>query len=117
MLGTGRRRRAVGGVTTDGGVLHAVLDALRQDYEVYVVVDASASSSGEAHDAAVQRMVMAGAVPVTWWSIATEFQLERRFANARHLERLAAELQPAVTMAGRAFSAGAQLGRVVSTLM
>jgi nicotinamidase-related amidase len=78
---TGRRRLVIGGIATDGCVLQTVLGALREGYEAYVVVDATASTSKEAHDMAVQRMVMASVVPVTWWSLAAEFQLEPRFAD------------------------------------
>ncbi|MEU6039063.1 isochorismatase family protein [Actinomadura sp. NPDC047616] len=109
--GTGRRKLIIGGIATDGCVLQTVLGALREGYEPYVVVDASASLSREAHDAAVQRMVMAGVVPVTWWSVAAEFQLQPRFADAPYRAQLMAEFQPAMTMAGRTFFAGAAHGR------
>ncbi|GAA4085694.1 isochorismatase family protein [Actinomadura miaoliensis] len=108
---TGRRKLIIGGIATDGCVLQTVLGALREGYEPYVVVDASASLSREAHDAAVQRMVMAGVAPVTWWSVAAEFQLQPRFADAPYRAQLMAEFQPAMTMAGRTFFAGAAHGR------
>ena len=41
---------------------------------MYIVVDASGGSSKEAHDAAVQRMVQAGAQPVTWMQVLYEYQ-------------------------------------------
>ncbi|GII55913.1 hypothetical protein Pth03_43020 [Planotetraspora thailandica] len=110
----GRRKLIIGGVATDGCVLQTVLGALREGYEPYVVVDASASLSKEAHDAAVQRMVLAGVVPVTWWSVAAEFQLEPRFADAPHRARLMGDHQPAMTMAGRTFFAGVKQGRLAA---
>ncbi|WP_162794772.1 isochorismatase family protein [Nonomuraea lactucae] len=112
---TGRRRLLIGGIATDGCVMQTVLGALREGYEAYVVVDASASLSREAHDTAVQRMAMAGAVPVTWWSVAAEFQLEPRFADAPHRTRLMTEYQPGMTMAGRTFFAGVGQGRLAAT--
>jgi nicotinamidase-related amidase len=111
----GRRRLIIGGIATDGCVLQTALGALREGYESYVVVDAAASTSKEAHDAAIQRMAMAGVVPVTWWSIAAEFQLEPRFADTPYRGQLMTEFQPAMTMAGRTFFAGMQQGRLPHT--
>ncbi|OPG08813.1 isochorismatase family protein [Microbispora sp. GKU 823] len=112
---TGSRRLVIGGIATDGCVLQTALGALREGYEAYVVVDATASLSREAHDAAVQRMTMSGVVPVTWWSLAAEFQLEPRFADAPYRTQLMAEFQPAMTMAGRTFFAGVHQGRLAPT--
>ena len=43
-------------------------------YDVYIVTDASGGVSVEAHDRAIQRMVQAGAVPVTWAGVMSEWQ-------------------------------------------
>jgi nicotinamidase-related amidase len=43
-------------------------------YEVFIVTDASGSVSLEAHERAVQRMVQAGATPLTWIGFASELQ-------------------------------------------
>ena len=50
------------------------LDALREGYEVYPVVDAIGGTSVEAHRAGLERVVQAGATPVTWVSLACELQ-------------------------------------------
>jgi nicotinamidase-related amidase len=109
---TGRRRLLIGGIATDGCVLQTALGALREGYDVYVVVDAAASTSKEAHDVAVQRMVMSGVVPVTWFSVAAEFQLDPRFADTPYRAQLMADHQPAMTMAGRTFFAGMAQGQL-----
>ncbi|SNY47601.1 isochorismatase family protein [Paractinoplanes atraurantiacus] len=109
---TGRRRLLIGGIATDGCVLQTALGAVRAGYETYVVVDATASTSKEAHDMAIQRMLMAGIVPVTWWSVAAEFQLEPRFADSPIRTQLMSEFQPAMTMGGRTFFAGVTQGRL-----
>jgi nicotinamidase-related amidase len=108
---TGRRRLVVGGIATDGCVLQTVLGGLREGYEVYVAVDAAASPSLEAHETAIQRMTMAGVVPVTWWSLAAEFQLDPRFAESPARTELMAQHQLAMTMGGRTFFAGVELGK------
>lgn len=111
---TGRHRLIIGGIATDGCVLQTALGALRAGYEVSVVVDASASTSKEAHDMAVQRMIMSGVRPVTWWSLAAEFQLEPRFADSPVRTRLMSEFQPAMTMGGRVFFAGVSQGKLAA---
>jgi nicotinamidase-related amidase len=50
------------------------LDALRESYEVYPVVDAIGGTSVEAHEAALRRMVQAGARPVSWVQVLCELQ-------------------------------------------
>lgn len=48
--------------------------SLAPHYEVYFVVDASGGTSQVAHDMAVQRLIQAGAVPVTWQQVLLEYQ-------------------------------------------
>jgi nicotinamidase-related amidase len=43
-------------------------------YEIYMVADASGGTSKEAHDYAMQRMIQAGVVPVTWQQVLLEWQ-------------------------------------------
>jgi nicotinamidase-related amidase len=54
--------------------LVAAVKALAEGYEVYIVTDASGGTSKEAHDMSVQRMIQAGAVPVTWQQVLLEYQ-------------------------------------------
>ena len=81
---TGRKKLAIAGVSTEGCVLQSVLGALRDGYEVYLVVDASGSVTEETHNVAIQRMVAAGATPVTWFSLAGEFEYDHRAPTAAH---------------------------------
>ena len=50
------------------------LDALREGYEVYPVVDAIGGTSEEAHRAGIERAVQAGGQPIGWVSLACELQ-------------------------------------------
>ena len=50
------------------------LDALREGYEVFPVVDAIGGTSVEAHRAGLERVVQAGGVPISWVSLACELQ-------------------------------------------
>jgi hypothetical protein len=45
-----------------------------EGYEVYIVTDASGGVSAEAHNMGIQRMIQAGAVPMTWIVFASELQ-------------------------------------------
>jgi nicotinamidase-related amidase len=47
---------------------------LEGGYEIYMVADASGGTSKDAHDFAMQRMIQAGAVPVTWQQVLLEWQ-------------------------------------------
>lgn len=51
-----------------------VLSAIEEGYDVYFVTDASGGVSEEAHDMAVQRMIQAGAHPITWMQYMLELQ-------------------------------------------
>jgi len=50
------------------------LDALREGYEVYPVVDAIAGTSVDAHRAGLERVARAGGTPIGWVSLACELQ-------------------------------------------
>ena len=50
------------------------LDALREGYDVYPVVDAIGGTSLEAHRAGLERVVQAGGRPISWVSFASELQ-------------------------------------------
>ena len=50
------------------------LDALREGYEVYPVVDAIGGTSAEAHRAGLDRVIQAGGQPISWVSLAVELQ-------------------------------------------
>ncbi|KOV96136.1 hydrolase [Streptomyces sp. NRRL B-3648] len=71
---TGREKLVIAGLWTEVCVVLPVLSAIAQDYEVYVVTDASGGVSPQAHEHAVQRMIQGGAVPVTWVQVLLELQ-------------------------------------------
>jgi nicotinamidase-related amidase len=71
---TGRRKLIIAGLWTEVCVAFPALDALREGYEVYFVADAIGGVSRVAHESAVQRMVQAGATPITVLGLACELQ-------------------------------------------
>jgi nicotinamidase-related amidase len=71
---TGRRKLMLCALWTEVCMALPALDALREGYEVYPVVDAIAGTSLEAHRADIERVVQAGAQPISWVSLACELQ-------------------------------------------
>src|ERR1700677_762378 len=71
---TGRRKLIFCALWTEVCMAFAALDALREGYEVYPVVDAIGGTSVEAHPAGLERVVQAGGVPIGWVSLACELQ-------------------------------------------
>ena len=71
---TGRRKLIFCALWTEMCLAFPALDALREGYEVYPVVDAIGGTSPEAHRTALDRIEHAGAQPVTWVALAVELQ-------------------------------------------
>ncbi len=71
----GRKKVVVSGLWTEVCNNSFAFSAmLGGGYEIYMVADASGGTSVEAHDFAMQRMVQAGVVPVTWQQVLLEWQ-------------------------------------------
>jgi nicotinamidase-related amidase len=81
---TGRRKLIFCALWTEVCMAFVALDALREGYEVYPVVDAIGGTSVEAHRAGLERMSLAGGRPITWVSLACE--LQRDWARAETVE-------------------------------
>src|ERR1700757_2862035 len=71
---TGRRKLIICALWTEICMAFTALDALREGYEVYPVVDAIGGTSPEAHRAGLARVPQAGAQPIGWVSLAVELQ-------------------------------------------
>jgi nicotinamidase-related amidase len=71
---TGRRKLIICALWTEICMAFTALDALREGYEVYPVVDAIGGTSAEAHRAGLDRVMQAGGQPVSWVSLAVELQ-------------------------------------------
>jgi nicotinamidase-related amidase len=69
---TGKKRLIVGGLHTEICLAFAVIEALKNGYEVMFVTDAVGGRSQVAHRTAIERMAHAGAVPNTALSVNTE---------------------------------------------
>ena len=75
----GKPRIVLAGLWTSVCIVGPALSALDQGFEVYVIADACGDVSAEAHNRAMERMVQAGARPMT--SLQYLLELQRDWAR------------------------------------
>lgn len=71
---TKRKKLIIAALWTEICLAFPAISAIRAGYEVYAVTDASGATTVEAHNMAIQRMIQAGVIPVTWVQVLCEFQ-------------------------------------------
>ncbi len=76
---TKRKKIVLAGLWTEACVLFPTLELLKAGYEVYVPTDACGDVSVEAHERSVQRLIQAGATPIT--SLQFLFELQQDWAQ------------------------------------
>lgn len=75
----GKSKMVFCGLWTSVCIVGPVLSALSQGFQAYVIADACGDVSSEAHDRAMDRMVQAGAIPMT--SLQYLLELQRDWAR------------------------------------
>ncbi|MCC8937525.1 hydrolase [Bradyrhizobium sp. Arg68] len=75
----GKDRLVIAGLWTSVCIVGPTLSAIDQGYEVHVIADACGDVSDEAHERAMQRMIQAGARPMT--SLQYLLELQRDWAR------------------------------------
>ncbi|MFH3480802.1 hydrolase [Xanthobacter variabilis] len=70
----GKGRAVLAGLWTSVCIVGPALSAIDQGFEVYVIADACGDVSDEAHERAMDRMIQAGAVPMTALQYLLELQ-------------------------------------------
>ena len=84
LAANGRKKVVVSGLWTEVcNTTFALCAMLEGGYEIYMVADASGGTSVDAHKYAMDRMVQAGVVPMTWQQV-----------HARMAARLGAQARP-----------------------
>ncbi|QBR04200.1 hydrolase [Paraburkholderia pallida] len=75
LAANGRKKVVVAGLWTEvwSNTTFALCAMLEGGYEIYMVADASGGTSKDAHDYAMQRVIHAGVVPVTWQQVLLEW--------------------------------------------
>ncbi len=97
---TGRKNILMTGLWTEVCITWPTLEMIAAGYTVYVVDDCCAATSPAAHEAALSRMVQAGAIRVT--TIAALLEWQRDWANKEHYAALMGHLK----QHGGAYGAG-----------
>lgn len=75
---TGKKQLIIAGVVTEVCVAFPVLSALAEDFDVFVVTDASGTFNEITRHAAWDRMTQAGAQLMSWFGIACELHRDWR---------------------------------------
>ena len=75
-----RKKLVIAGLWTEACVLFPSTELLKEGFEVYVPADACGDVSPEAHNRAMDRLVQAGAVPIT--SLQYLFELQQDWARS-----------------------------------
>ena len=75
---TGKKQLIIAGEVTEVCVAFPALSALEEDYEVFVITDASGTFNPMTRDAAWERMSVAGAQLMTWFGAACELHRDWR---------------------------------------
>jgi nicotinamidase-related amidase len=83
---TGRKKLIIAALWTEVCLAMPTIQAIGEGWDVTIVTDASGGVSREAHEMSVHRMIRAGANPMTWLAIVSEWQ--RDWARTQHLEAL-----------------------------
>lgn len=105
ITGLNKKKIVMAGLWTSVCIVGPVLSALSEGYDVYVITDASGDVSKEAHDMAIQRMVQAGAKPMT--SLQYLLELQRDWARSETYEAV----NQLVMRFGGAYGIGVQYSR------
>jgi len=71
---TGRKKLVMAALWTEVCLAFPALDAMREGFDVYPLVDAVGGTSAEAHRAGLERIVQAGARPISWVQLICELQ-------------------------------------------
>lgn len=83
---TKRNKLLIAGLWSHVGQTYTTLSAIGDGYHAYPVTDTGGAPTNEAHEIAVQRMMLAGAIPVTWQQVM--FELQRDWTNATTAEQV-----------------------------
>ena len=75
---TGKKQIIIAGVVTEVCVAFPTLSALEEDFDVFVVTDASGTFNHLTRDSALNRMTNAGAQLMTWFGTACELHRDWR---------------------------------------
>lgn len=102
---TGKKKIVFAGLWTSVCIVGPTLSAIDEGYDVHIITDACGDVTAEAHDRAVQRMIQAGAKPMT--SLQYLLELQRDWARQDSYKAVT----DLVVKYGGAYGIGVQYGR------
>jgi nicotinamidase-related amidase len=70
---TGRKKIVISGLWTSMCFAFTALHALREEMDVYGLIDAAGDSTKDAHLYGVERMLRSGVIPITWETLTSEW--------------------------------------------
>lgn len=105
ITGKNKKKLVFGGLWTSVCIVDPVLSAISEGYDVYVLADACGDVSAEAHNLAIDRMVQAGAHPMT--SLQYLLELQRDWARQETYKAV----NDLVVKYGGAYGIGVQYAR------
>ena len=90
---TGRRKLVISGLATEVCAAFPALAAMRDGYEVYVVMDASSDFNGFITQVTMTRLAAAGAIVTTWVAVLAELARNTQ-ENGAHIGELLSKHMP-----------------------
>jgi nicotinamidase-related amidase len=112
---TGRTQLIMAGITTEQCVTFTAQSALAEGFQVFIVLDASASLDARSELAAVTRLSAMGAVITTWSPVAAELLGDFARPQSAGLIRIYSEHQGALRMVEDAFKVATAAVAAVSS--
>lgn len=76
----GRKRWLIAGLWTEACVMFPSLDMMKEGYEIFVPTDSCGDITVEAHERSVERLIQAGATPLT--TLQWTFELQQDWARS-----------------------------------
>lgn len=89
---TGRKRLVIAGLWTGACATFNVLEAIRRGYQAAFVADACGDTTSQVHERAIDRMIQAGAVPITAQHFI--YELQQDWARSETYQGVVDLLQP-----------------------
>ena len=108
---TGRKKLIMAGITTEQCVAFTAEPALAAGYDVYVVMDASASLDTRSEQAAMYRLTQMGAVLTTWSPLAAELLHDFARPEGAELIKIYSEHQGAMRTIEDSFNTARRLAQ------
>lgn len=93
---TGRKKIIMAALWTEVCLVYPALDMLLEGYEIYALSDVSGGTTVDAHERGMQRLIQAGAIPVTWEAVMAELGRLASYDISGFVDIMSEHLPPSV---------------------